>query len=526
MIYGMRKPRFLRIVAFLFPLLLPAALPAQDLASGDTAVQPARELFMSGKVEDSISLLRTALEDAGASNRDLLSYWLVRAHLVRNQVPEAEAEARRQFGETGGSGISLAAMGDLEYRLGHFESASRYYRQAANAGPGFARTWLGLGRVLESERMLKSASSCYKKAYSLDPDDPDIMQARAVALPRSPEQRELWRKYTETALYEDPVDIENTRVWLEREEKWADIDLRNLREVPEHTHLKLLHFYIPNRGYNRYGVEIKINGKKKARMLLDTGASGILLNRKKAKSAGVKAAGNIKIGGIGDEGERGSEVGLAETVEIGSLVFENYPVSFSSKYGSDAEDGIIGTNVFSLFLITLDFPRKTMLLDRLPKPPDIGKDESYRWWNYNWQPGPERRGYYPFREIGTKIIIPTIVNDTQEALFVLDTGAAINLLSLQLAEKVNYTRSTESRIVGLSGAVANTRKANQIDLTLAGVQQTSYNTFSIDMASMSQDMGTEIGGFVGYPLLQHVTLLIDYRTATLRMIPEPSRLSK
>ncbi len=487
-------------------------------------LQLSKDKFMSGQVEEAITGFRLAADQFPESEE--APYWLVRAYLVQNEPDKAEVEARKIYEKNNSSGIALCAMGDVEYRLGHFELASRYYRQAINAAPGFARAYLGLGKILESERMLKSASPCYEKAFSIDPDDPDIMYAWATVLPRSPEERHLWRRYTETALYEEPSTIENTKAWLQRKEEWSEIKLCRLRESPEHSSIKLLHFYMPNRGYNRYGVEVKINGKKKARLLLDTGASGILLKNSLAKSAGVPLSGNYKIKGFGDEGEKDAGTGLAKTIEVGKLVFENYPVHFTSKEALLSEDGVIGTNVFSQFLITLDFTRNTMLLDLLPPPPGIAEDEDYREWDYNWQPGPERRGYAPFRLINTKIVIPAIANDKWDSLFVLDTGAAVNVISFQLADEVNYTKLTNWRLVGVSGKAAKTRKVNQISITIAGVQQVSLNTLAVDLSKHSHSIGTEIGGFVGYPLLQHVALILDYRTATLRLVPDPSRLDK
>lgn len=487
-------------------------------------LQLSKDKFMSGQVEEAITGFRLATDQFPESEE--APYWLVRAYLVQNEPDKAKDEARKQHEKNKTSGLALCAMGDVEYRLGHFELASRYYRQAISTAPGFARAYLGLGKILESEMMLKSASTCFEKAYSLDPDDPDIMAAWAQALPRSPEERGLWRRYTETALYKDPSAIEHTKAGLQLKEAWSGIKLFTLQEYPEHTSIKLLHFYSPNRGFNRYGVEIKVNGKKKARLLLDTGATGIHLKNSLAKSAGVQISGKSKIHGLGDEGYKETGVGLVDTVEIGNLVFENCPVYFSGKELAGPEDGVIGTNVFSPFLITLDFPRNVMLLDLLPPPPDIAEDEEYRWWDYNWQPGPERRGYAPFRMINTIIVVPTIANGIQEALFILDTGASINIISHQLAEKVNYTKSTEWKIAGASGVAADTKQVNQINLALAGLQQVSNNTLAIDLGTVSHHLGTEISGLVGYPLLQHVALLLDYRTATLRLIPDPSRLVK
>ncbi|MCK5794022.1 MAG: aspartyl protease family protein, partial [Anaerolineales bacterium] len=311
--------------------------------------------------------------------------------------------------------------------------------------------------------------------------------------------------------------------WLERREAWSGISLRRIRDIPEHTGIKLLHFYTRGQ-YNRYGLKVKINGKKTARLLLDSGASGIVLKRKYAKSAKVPLYGSEKTRGLGDEGDREAQIGLADTLEIGDLLFENYPISFAGKNTVLAEDGIIGTEVFSRFLITLDFNKKKMLLDELPDPPGIGEKESYSVYDYDWKPGPERDEYSPFRFMHGKVIVPSVINGREKVHLILDTGSSYNVFSHKLANKVDYTRATSTQLGGVSGKIKDIRRVNRIRISLAGIELGSHQTMAIDLGKVSHVLGTEIGGLVGYPFLKRGTLFLDYRTGSMKIIPDPRRV--
>lgn len=488
-----------------------------NVSAAETAdLGPAKGLFLKGEVEEAISGFRQSPESEEAS------YWLVRAYLNRNEVGMAVTEARKLYERKTGSGTALSAMGDVEYRQGFFESAFQHYQQAIDSGQEFARAYLGLGKILESEKMLKSAKECFEKAFLIDPDDPDIIREKAKYQKQSPEEKELWLRYIDIAGYEDPAYLENLNSWLLRREAWSGISLRRIREIPKHTSIKLLHFYTGQK-YNRYGLKIKINGRKTARLVLDSGSSGIVLKGKYAKSAKVPLFGQEKTRGLGDEGDRDTQIGLADSVEIGNLVFENYPISFAGKNINLAEDGIIGTDVFSRFLITLDFNEKKMLLDQLPDPPDIGENKSYSVYDYDWHPGPERSGYFPFRFIHGKVLVPSIVNGREKVHFILDTGASYNVFSHALSDKVEYTKLPNMQLGGVSGAIKDIRRVDKISISLAGIEQGSHQTMAIDLGNVSHVLGAEIGGLLGYPFLQRCTVFLDYRTGSLKIIPDPLR---
>src|SRR5262249_2393035 len=103
-----------------------------------------------------------------------------------------------------------------------------------------------------------------------------------------------------------------------------------------------------------FGLAVKINGLS-SKLLLDTGASGLLINKKLAQKAGITPLVSSTIGGIGDKGEADSYIGYADSIKIGDLEFQHCLVEVSNKRSILDDDGLIGADVFDHYLVTIDF---------------------------------------------------------------------------------------------------------------------------------------------------------------------------
>src|SRR5262249_49807694 len=101
-----------------------------------------------------------------------------------------------------------------------------------------------------------------------------------------------------------------------------------------------------------YGLKVKVNGQS-SRLLLDTGASGLLINRKMAEKAGLQRISASKISGVGDKEGSNGYVAFADSIKVGDLEFQNCPIEVSEKRSIMDDDGLIGADVFSSFLVTI-----------------------------------------------------------------------------------------------------------------------------------------------------------------------------
>ena len=118
----------------------------------------------------------------------------------------------------------------------------------------------------------------------------------------------------------------------------------------------------------RIGLGVSVNGTK-ANLLLDTGASGIVIDRGIAEKSGLRKLSETSVWGIGDKGANAGWIGLADSIKIGELEFQNCPVTVMDKRSVADQDGLIGADVFSDFLVDIDIPGRKLRLSELPKRP-------------------------------------------------------------------------------------------------------------------------------------------------------------
>src|SRR5208283_5852568 len=99
-----------------------------------------------------------------------------------------------------------------------------------------------------------------------------------------------------------------------------------------------------------FGLDVKLNGHS-ARLEVDTGASGLLVSRSVAKHADLKPFSQTEMSGIGDHGDKDGYTAYADSIRIGNLEFQDCEVDVLDSRNVADEDGLIGMDVFSHFLV-------------------------------------------------------------------------------------------------------------------------------------------------------------------------------
>ena len=64
------------------------------------------------------------------------------------------------------------------------------------------------------------------------------------------------------------------------------------------------------------------------------------------KNPGLTKLSEISVSGIGDKGANAGWIGLADSIKIGELEFQNCPVTVMDKRSVADQDGLIGADVF------------------------------------------------------------------------------------------------------------------------------------------------------------------------------------
>src|SRR5882724_785970 len=511
---------------FLLAICLAASAAAQTTADNvkpappvaPSAVAPsavnepllsARALMKKGQLKDAAAAFKALVEkdptlaDAHAG--------LIRCLLRSNQLDDADFAGTRALAALPSSALVHASVGDVACRAGNFGDGEKEYRAALKIDTNSARAVYGMWRMLQMVSMNKRAKENYARAHHLDPEDSQITRYWIETLSSADRLEEIKK------LDGDPDEKANTNRYfaaLAEKKPWVlagEIKPMEIK-MPQYGR-NVVDVYDVDRSPKTiskgYGLQVKFNDRAGAVLLLDTGAGGISIGRKLAERAGAIKIADSRLGGIGDKGDVESYEAWIDKINIGGLEFRNCVVTVSSKNNVADEAGLIGTDVFDKFLITLDFHEQRMLLAPLPPNPSGASVDD------EWQDryiSPQMQGFTKFYRFGHDMVVPVIVNDKATGNFVLDTGAELTTMSKKLALQVTKaTAEDDYRIQGVSGHVQQVLTGQKAILQFAKMRIESHDlpVFSWDNTSASE--GTVIAGFIGIRVLAQMKMTIDYR---------------
>jgi tetratricopeptide (TPR) repeat protein len=509
----------------------------------------ALQLYRTGRFEDAIVKYQMALQQDPKSGEAYAG--LSRCLLKQQKIAEAFDAAGRGVSASPDSPAAHSALGEVLFRKGDLHEADVEWVKAANALKPDPRAFLGISRIEDAMSLFGKAKKSIDHAHELDPKDPEIRRNWLSTLRRSDQIREL-QQYLEQATNDDA----KTHDWLEHRLEL----LKARQEQPsrgckltsnlQHSEARLERLLIDPMHLHGYGLRVQVNGQS-ARLLLDTGASGLLINKKMAEKAGVKPIIQTKMEGIGDKGPMNGYVGYADSIKVGGLEFQNCLVEVSEKRSIVEDDGLVGADVFSHFLVTIDFPNEKLLLSELPKRPDEQQPKAVtldtgdpddpstgpedREAEQSSKPAasseaaaskpaaqnagpkdryvaPEMQSYTPIFRFGHALLIPTKIGNTVPKLFLIDTGAVTNLISPAAAAEVTKVRGNSPiQIRGISGAVKDVRSADKVMIQFGHFRQENDDLISFDLSSISRGTGTEVSGILGFVMLRLLAVKIDYR---------------
>lgn len=448
------------------------------------------------------------------------------------------------------------ALGEVYFRQGKISEAEQKWIEVIKAGhPNAARAYLGLARVRWAIAMYKSAKQMIDRAHEIDPNDRDIERFWISNLPFKERV-----KYYESYLNDKSLDEdkrEATESYLKYLMERAKQHARPCRLVSKvtNTSTPLIPLLTDPTHLRGYGLRVNLNGTR-TNVLLDTGASGIMVKRSIAERAGITKLSESKISGIGDKGQQNGYVGLAKSIRIGELEFQDCPVRVLETGSLVGEDGLVGTDVFENFLVEINFPDEKLKLSELPKRPgeaeehlalkndDDADDESSNRDDSSEADAkktvakavsgpqdryiaPEMQSYTHVYRFGHDLLVPTKVGEVPGMLFLLDTGAFINAISPGAAREVTKVHGDAyTTIKGLSGSVKKVYTANKAVLQFGHLRQENQDMTAFDMSRISESSDTEVSGFFGFTMLRYLDIKIDYRDALVDFTYDAKRFGR
>ena len=218
---------------------------------------------------------------------------------------------------------ALNEAGKAAYARGDFESAARLFGEAAAGAPGEPLYHYHRGVALAGLGRLDEARAAYEHALSLKPS-PDMAATIKAAL------REFGTRQP----------------------------LRRAREAEGET-IAL---------EARYGVwfaEVTINGRRRARFVVDTGATSCTISATLAAELGIRLTPDVPtIAVMTMNGRATGRLVSLDSIRIGDAEVRNVP---TIVHATDAGiDGLLGNTFLAHFAVTLDAERRVLHLRPRP----------------------------------------------------------------------------------------------------------------------------------------------------------------
>lgn len=494
----MRLPRAFALGAVLASCVFAQAEPVDALA-----------VYRAADYKTAIPLLQAAAVKTPPD--PVIHAALLSALVYEGRVDDAADLAAQEALSFPDSPEVMAARGEFAFYMGDMPEAEKLWVAAANLKNTTARAYFGLSRLYKAASMYRSARLRCMLAHEMDPDDALITRTWLDYL--TPQKtKELLPPFAAAHpwLYHNYQMYVTTHDIVE-----GDLNQRKAFELigePKEEEVRLYELHDSPTRVRGVGVEFAIGDAHPMRLLLDTGASGILLSQATIDRAGLEHLGSTETHGIGDKGSRTGFVSVSNECHIGPLHYKACVVEALNGKGRVAgdEDGLIGTDVFSDYLIQLDFQKH--LLHLRPQPPRPPNPQGY-----DREKGPAQNGFTPVFRFGHFLMVSTRLNGKTSGLFLLDTGSSGSLVDSTFARLSTKIHNDDyMRMRGISGEVKHVFEADKALIEFSVYRQRNIGLNAINLNNSPEHSEVRMDGILGMPVLAMFRLTLDYRNGLVK----------
>jgi len=445
---------------------------------------------------------------------------LVHSLLRQQRVVEASDVVRGLVDKKPTTAALLTLRAEVELRQGEPWSAAETASASAKLDPCNPRTMLTFARLAELNSRHATARKLLASAHQLDLEDAEIRAAWMETLPAAERIPQL-EAYLSASRGEDAETLSDRKAEMEELKKWAEeprppcsVTVKAAPVVISFGSIRSMRGDVPSPvvdvRVNHQIVHLWFDTSYNARLPIE-GVSGLLVLKAAAEHMGLKPLFENMVPGTGPQGPRKGYVAYADSIELGGLEFHNCAVQvMEGLFGNDG-DGIISTNLFSDFLLTLDFPAHKLMLEPLPPLPEGASANGDR------TVAPEMKDYTQVYRVGTDVMVPVMVNRKFPKLFLMDTAVGFTMLSPEAAHEIaegHKDRVYEVR--DLNGTDARF-SAGDVQLSFAGLTQNVTHIASYDTSRFTADAAMQISGLLGNSTLRDVTVHLDLRDGLVKM---------
>jgi len=374
-------------------------------------------------------------------------------------------------------------------RESKFVEAEAAYSQAVALDHTNVQGHLGLGRIATLRSEKRQAAKHFSTAYQIDPHNPDVILAFAGVMENREARLTLLRNFL--ALARDHR-VQAVRQKLQVEEQIGNRTASVLSSPYEPYRIPLFS--------SRTGLLLhaKINGGRELKLIVDTGASGVVLNASSARGMNLELLAQTALAGFGSGPMAQARLALAASFESGEFQLANLLLEISQMELTVDADGVVGLDLFENFLIRVDARARVLALTPFADEPPLAACPDC----------------VPTYRLGHLLLVHGKVNGASDGYFILDSGAPCSLVSRKLFPRESG-RSSEAS--GVQGTQDLGIPSTPVSIELGGKHFFDFEYATLDTDEISSRNGAEISGAIGLSMLRNVALTIDYRDGWVKL---------
>jgi hypothetical protein len=465
------------------------------------------------------------------------------------------ATAKRATAAMPKSAAMLALTGDAELRAAHIDEASAAYTQARTMDPCLAAAHFGVARMLQLSAMHASALKELAFAHRLAPTDTAISEALFAILPPTMQAKGLRN------ILASGTDLTPThRQHLEQQAALLEAGAICRPALMDGAKLPLTPLFFTGTLPRDYALRIVTGGSAAVNLELDSTAAGIVLSDTDAKKLNVQPAVTGQ--------STAPYLGYVDSMQIGPMQFGKCSVAVVPDIELAHRYSVIGTSFFRDFRQHIDWVAKMLTLSPYPGAPVLAAEAA---------PmdaavlGNEQKWSHALID-DNRILVSALVAKRPVGLVMIDTSNTLNMISpaaaipfkptmdqtinvegvsgnlVRIFRKDGGGTANKSDIIGLDGldgsmyetalsvkdgggglerksSLATTDGKNvpvkivgdHMTVAFAGNQPPDFALFSFDIRAASHAAGLDIGGIVGYTVLEQYFVDIDYRNGLVNL---------
>src|SRR2546423_4183872 len=440
-----RKGR--RVVAFLILTFMCCVVSVSFVnvgrASDDRTRTRAERALREGEYETAERLYRELLaRDAHDNSARLgLSFALYK----QRNFQDAYDHAARVVGNDPLSSRAHALLGAAVLASGDFHLSVEEFRTALSIRENEALAIAGLALVDFYEGRLDRSLLGFRRAASLDSNEPDYIYSLAQSAARTERYKEAADAYERFLVIAQGTDEDRrARIrglidflrYLGRQNQLYDPSGASHTSIP---------FEIVN---NRPIIQVRINGDRRPlRFVIDTGSGMSVVSEETARRMNIRA---VARGGlaraVGGGGKFEIVYGFLSQLDIGDVEVDNVPVYIRHFFDDgNPTDGYIGIAALTKFVATVDYGARTFSLAR------------QRSSNQQQPAAPNPHAIeIPLRTTASGFLSSDVQIEglTKPLNFIIDTGATVSVVSKALvasSDLERFAHGTRMRVYGAAG---------------------------------------------------------------------------